>query len=120
MSRGVPEAIDTTVSAYDLLSEEDRESLDWVRDHGGLDALRSEMPVISYRASLVGSVYDALDIDPDEPGAAMLLASEVKRLRDDHDALLWIDERGGIDEVKMDYAMSVGRKAVRNDIPNQA
>lgn len=86
---------DTTVSAYDMLSNEDREALDWVRDHGGLDALRSEMPVISYRASLVGSVYDALDIDPDEPGAAMMLASEVKRLRDDHDALLWMDERGG-------------------------
>lgn len=108
MSRGVPEAIDTTVSAYDLLSEEDRESLDWVRDHGGLDALRSEMPVISYRASLVGSVYDALDIDPDEPGAAMLLASEVKRLRDDHDALLWMDEHGGLGQVKMDYAMGEG------------
>lgn len=91
---------DTTVSAYDMLSNEDREALDWVRDHGGLDALRSEMPVISYRASLVGSVYDALDIDPDEPGAAMLLASEVKRLRDDHDALLWMDERGGLDAVK--------------------
>lgn len=91
---------DTTVSAYDMLSNEDREALDWVRDHGGLDALRSEMPVISYRASLVGSVYDALDIDPDEPGAAMMLASEVKRLRDDHDALLWMDERGGLDAVK--------------------
>lgn len=91
---------DTTVSAYDLLSKEDREALDWVRDHGGLDALCSELPKLAYRASLVGSVYNALDIDPDEPGAAMLLASEVKRLRDDHDALLWMDEHGGMDEVR--------------------
>lgn len=91
---------DTTVSAYDLLSEEDREALDWVRDHGGIDALCSELPVLAYRASLVGRVYEALGIDPDEPNAAMLLASEVKRLRDDHDALLWMDEHGGLDAVK--------------------
>lgn len=84
------------------------EVFEWVEEHGGLDALRSELPVLAYRASLVGSVYDALDIDPDEPGAAMLLASEVKRLRDDHDALLWMDEHGGLGQVKMDYAMGEG------------
>ena len=31
---------DTTVSAYDLLPEEDREALRWVRGHGGLDAVK--------------------------------------------------------------------------------
>lgn len=31
----------TTVSAYDLLSEEDREAIAWVREHGGLDIAAS-------------------------------------------------------------------------------
>ena len=33
---------DTTVDAYDLLSEEDREALRWVRGHGGLDEIRRQ------------------------------------------------------------------------------
>lgn len=32
---------DTTVSAYDLLQEEDRKALAWVREHGGLDMAAS-------------------------------------------------------------------------------
>lgn len=84
------------------------EAFEWVMEHGGLEVMRRELPVISYRASLVGSVYDALEIDPDEPGASMLLSSEVKRLREDHDALLWMDEHGGLGQVKMDYAMGEG------------
>lgn len=87
------------------------EALEWAEEHGGLKALREELPVLAYRASLVGDVYGALDIDPDEPGAAMLLASEVKRLRDDHNALLWIDERGGLDAVKAQGEMPAARIA---------
>ena len=30
-----------TMSAYDLLPEEDREAVEWVRDHGGLDAVET-------------------------------------------------------------------------------
>lgn len=80
----------------------------WVASHGGLKALRDELPVLAYRASLVGDVYGALDIDPGEPHAAVLLSREVKRIREDHDALLWMDEHGGLGQVKMDCAMGDG------------
>ena len=32
----------TTCSAYDLISEEDRETLRWVREHGGFDAVETQ------------------------------------------------------------------------------
>ena len=35
-------AADVSMSAYDLLPEEDREAIAWVREHGGLDHVRSE------------------------------------------------------------------------------
>lgn len=34
---------DTTVSAYDLLTEEDREALRWVREQGGLEEVRKRL-----------------------------------------------------------------------------
>ena len=34
---------DTTVSAYDLLSEEDRKALEWVRERGGLGAVEKRL-----------------------------------------------------------------------------
>lgn len=34
---------DATVSAYDLLPEEDRKALAWVREHGGLDAVEKRL-----------------------------------------------------------------------------
>lgn len=33
----------TTVSAYDLLSEDEREAIAWVREHGGLDAVEKRL-----------------------------------------------------------------------------
>ena len=33
----------TTVSAYDLLSEDERETIAWVREHGGLDAVEKRL-----------------------------------------------------------------------------
>ena len=33
----------TTVSAYDLLSDEDRKALEWVREHGGLGAVEKRL-----------------------------------------------------------------------------
>ena len=33
-------SLDTTVSAYDLLPEEERDAITWVREHGGLDAVK--------------------------------------------------------------------------------
>ena len=35
-------AADVSVSAYDLLPKEDREAIAWVREHGGLDYVKSE------------------------------------------------------------------------------
>ena len=39
---GRDHAADISVSAYDLLPQEDREAIAWVRDHGGLDYVKSE------------------------------------------------------------------------------
>lgn len=36
-------AEDVSVSAYDLLSDEDRETLAWVREHGGIDAVEKRL-----------------------------------------------------------------------------
>lgn len=39
---GRDHAADVSVSAYDLLPQEDREAVAWVREHGGLDHVRAE------------------------------------------------------------------------------
>lgn len=50
---------DTTVSAYDLLPEEDREALRWVRGHGGLGSVRKLLDwVVGYC-----SIKQQLDFD---------------------------------------------------------
>lgn len=36
-------AADVSMSAYDLLPPDEREAIAWVRDHGGLDAVRAQM-----------------------------------------------------------------------------
>ena len=47
---------DVSVSAYDLLPEEDREALRWVRGHGGLDEIRRQrrdsVPRVAYECNL--------------------------------------------------------------------
>ena len=53
---------DTTVSAYDLLPEEDREILRWVRGHGGLDEVRRDFQDAYNRRS---ELCAALGIDLD-------------------------------------------------------
>lgn len=118
---GTPDAVDELKlsgcpEAGFTLRHDALEAFEWVEEHGGLEVMRRELPVIAYRASLVGSVYDALEIDPDEPGAAMLLSSEVKRLRDDHDAMLWIDEHGGIDEVEAEWEYAHDRTGLANSV----
>ena len=42
-----------SVSAYDLLPEEDRDAIAWVREHGGLDAVRRRWECLSYYADPV-------------------------------------------------------------------
>ncbi|OUN47335.1 hypothetical protein B5G20_05050 [Collinsella sp. An7] len=53
---------DTTMSAYDLLPEEEREALRWVRGHGGLDEVRRDFQDAYNRRS---ELCAALGIDPD-------------------------------------------------------
>ena len=43
----------TTVSAYDLLPEEERDAIAWVREHGGLDAVKRRWECLSYYADPV-------------------------------------------------------------------
>lgn len=47
---------DVSVSAYDMLPEEDREALRWVRGHGGLDEIRRQrrdsVPRVAYECNL--------------------------------------------------------------------
>ena len=46
-------AKDVSVSAYDLLPQEDREAIAWVRDHGWLDAVKRRWECLSYYADPV-------------------------------------------------------------------
>ncbi|HIZ18473.1 MAG TPA: hypothetical protein IAA22_05140 [Candidatus Olsenella stercoravium] len=46
-------AADVSVSAYDLLPQEDREAIAWVREHGGLDAVKRRWECLSYYADPV-------------------------------------------------------------------
>ena len=50
---GRDHAEDVSMSAYDLLPEEDREAIAWVREHGGLDAVRRRWECLSYYADPV-------------------------------------------------------------------
>ena len=46
-------AEDVSMSAYDLLPEEDRDAIAWVREHGGLDEVRRRWECLSYYADPV-------------------------------------------------------------------
>lgn len=77
---------DTTVSAYGLLSDEDRETLLWVKESGGIDAVQKE---VSNYTALCRSIQDAdnrraelcsaLGIDPDT-GWSDAMAEMLRRL----------------------------------------
>lgn len=59
----------TTVSAYDLLPDEDREALAWVREHGGLEAVKASVHqgamehgyLLKIAHALGTSIYDGTD-----------------------------------------------------------
>ena len=53
VGNGLDHAADVSVSAYDLLPQEDREAIAWVRDHGGLDAVERRWECLSYYADPV-------------------------------------------------------------------
>lgn len=44
---------DVSMSAYDLLPEEDRDAVAWAREHGGLDAVKRRWECLSYYADPV-------------------------------------------------------------------
>ena len=69
-------ARDTTMSARDLLPEEEREAIAWVREHGGLDAVKRRWECLSYYADPV-------------PRACMerRLASRQRQIDESHAAL---------------------------------
>ena len=46
-------ADDVSMSAYDLLPQEEREAIAWVREHGGLDAVKRRWECLSYYADPV-------------------------------------------------------------------
>lgn len=71
------DASDVTMSAYDLLPEEEREALAWVRGQGGLDEVNRKVAesmqqadeYIALRCSLAeraGDLYEMLDKEDDE------------------------------------------------------
>ena len=69
-------AADVSMSAYDLLPEDEREAVAWVREHGGLDAVRRMFQdADSRRVELCG----ALDIDLDK-GWSEAMAAMRRRL----------------------------------------
>lgn len=53
---GRDHAADVSVSAYDLLPQEDREAIAWMRERGGLDAVKRRWECLSYYADPVPRV----------------------------------------------------------------
>lgn len=49
-----------TVSAYDLLPDEDRKAIAWVREHGGLDSVEDAIKTNEWALSLAVIAHDAL------------------------------------------------------------
>ena len=69
----------TTTSAYDLLPEEDRDALRWVREHGGLDVLEA---IWDNDVPLANGVISVLwpDERPDDCGNERVMDELCKRL----------------------------------------
>ena len=69
----------TTVSAYDLLPQEDRDALRWVREHGGLDVLEAiwdnDVPLANGAISVLWT-----DARPDDCGNERVMDELSKRL----------------------------------------
>ena len=90
-------AEDVSMSAHDLLPQEDREAIAWVREHGGLEAVRRRWECLSYYAdpvprSCMEKRLARLQRQIDESHAALrrrnqriaLLASEINRAHNEN------------------------------------
>ena len=88
---------DVSMSAYDLLPEEDREAIAWVREHGGLDAVK-KMAAITldvYQRLVDGNAGpEMLETDADTIDAMMAEIDEaiVRRSKERTAALALLDE----------------------------
>ena len=81
-----------TMSAYDLLPEEDLQALRWVREQGGLDVVRTHAELFQ---QLKGERDELKELvrGYEKHGAYDLLPEE------DREALRWVRGRGGLDVV---------------------
>ena len=70
---------DVSVSAYDLLPEEEREAIRWVREHGGLDALRHRVDVALAREVVAIGACSLLGM-PNDSGARDVMHALKSRL----------------------------------------
>ena len=69
-------AADVSMNAYDLLPQEDRDAIAWVRDQGGLDAVKRRWECLSYYADPVPRSY-----------AERRIASRQRQIDESHTAL---------------------------------
>ena len=69
-------AADVSMNAYDLLPQEDRDAIAWVRDQGGLDAVKRRWECLSYYADPVPRAY-----------AERRIASRQRQIDESHAAL---------------------------------
>ena len=75
-------ATDVSMSARDLLPQEDREAVAWVREHGGLEDVRTQL-----------SIWEKV----------FAWAVELGGVDACHEAARWVREHGGIAEVKEEW-----------------
>ena len=75
-------AEDVSMSAYDLLPQEDRDAIAWVRENGGLDAVKRRWECLSYYADPVPRSY-----------AERRIASRQRQIDESHAALRRRNER---------------------------
>ena len=88
-------AADVSMSAYDLLPEEEREAIALVRERGGLEAVRAQ-----------------LDVWQD----VFSWAVELGGVETCHEAARWVRERGGLEIVSLDLAEGRAFGGVVDDV----
>ena len=98
----------TTVSAYDLLPEEDRKAIAWVREHGGLDSVEDAIKTNEWALSLAVIAHDALFGEDSERDTT---PTEFKRELDRRlmpEGMEWPKVDGELVDFKTSYVPSLG------------
>ena len=86
---------DVSMSAYDLLPQEEREAIAWVREHGGMDAVKRHWECLSYYADPVPRAY-----------AEKRIAKRQRQIDESHAALRRRNERIAELERRLSEAVS--------------